>query len=157
MIWRTKYKLNQWDSISYRAERGKYHQSKVDKLNKISVLPEFNDLLRKLYKKVHPDIISLQYPALAQNNNQSMQELNEILSTIKVNNEYPPKLLKTLTFHMKSDNGDIQAVNLVINTAGGDCRKQLTKAFTDFFIMTKLSGNGIFNWNKDYFPDVKNI
>jgi hypothetical protein len=118
------------------------------------VIPDFNQLLRNFYKRSHPDLLRHSHPQFAEVNDDSLQVLNGVLSTIKVLDQYPPMLKKDVTFYLRSTS-DRQVVDqyvLKIRTAGGDCRKQLTTTFQMFFIDTKISETGKFNWNKEYFP-----
>lgn len=119
-------------------------------------LPEFQVLLRQLYRKSHPDLLRASHPSAAEVNDSSMQLLNGILTTIKKYNEYPAQIVKTIPFYMKSGD-DLIVVNLKIQTAGGDCRRALTGSFREFFFDTGIiqSKTGSqFSWGKDYFPIV---
>jgi hypothetical protein len=119
-------------------------------------LPTVNVLLRKLYLRAHPDLFRTTHPELATINDQSMQNLNGILTTIKeiaTENQYPPQIVKTISFHIKnSQNRDqIDCVDLYINTGGGDCRNQLMTSFERFFVQSEISTDGKFQWGKDYY------
>jgi hypothetical protein len=92
-----------------------------------------------------------------------MQLLNSIVSTIKKPNQYPPRTFQDIPFHIKSpESGELVEYVLSIRTAGGDCRKQLTNTFEQFFLTTRLAdqtlhqahyqNTGKFIWNKEYFP-----
>ena len=120
------------------------------------ILPEFQVLLRQLYRKSHPDLLRASHPEAAEVNDSSMQLLNGVLSTIKKFNQFPAQIVKTIPFNVK--NGDqVTVVNLKIQTAGGDCRRALTGSFRDFFydagiIESKIGAQ--FSWGKDYFPKI---
>lgn len=119
-------------------------------------LPTINVLLRKLYLRAHPDIFKATHPELAEINDQSMQTLNGILSTIKeitTENIYPPQIIKTVPFYIRnSRNADqVDCVDLSIKTAGGDCRNQLMTSFERFFVDSEISKDGRFQWGKDYY------
>jgi hypothetical protein len=114
---------------------------------------DFGHLLRNLYKRSHPDLLRHAHPDLASINDQSMQILNGILSTVKNPNTFPPQMIKDIPFHVKvSPHNQIEEHVLRIRTGGGDCRKHLTDIFQQFFVETKISADGKFNWGKDYFP-----
>ena len=119
-------------------------------------LPEFQVLLRQLYRKSHPDLLRASHPEAAEVNDSSMQLLNGILSTIKKFNQFPAQIVKTIPFHIK--NGDqVTVVSLKIQTAGGDCRRSLTGSFRNFFYDSGIIGSNVgaqFSWGKDYFPKV---
>ena len=114
-------------------------------------LPEFSSLLRQLYKRAHPDVLRSANPELASYNDDSMQTLNGILSTIKTYNEYPAQIIKTIPFHLKTNDGRLERVDLRIRTAGGDCKRQLTVSFSEFFVEAGIYSEP-FTWPKDYFP-----
>jgi hypothetical protein len=114
--------------------------------------PDFASMMRQLYRKSHPDLLRHSRPDLADINDQSMQLLNGILSTIKTN-EYPPRIVKDITFYMKvANDSEYKPYLLSIRTGGGDCKNHLTETFAAFFVMTGLSQSGKFVWNKEYFP-----
>ena len=117
-----------------------------------SSLPDFPTLLRTLYKKVHPDLLRARSPIEADANDSSMKELNGVLSSIKVYNEYPPAMVKQISFYVKAPGTDeLRKVSLTLRTAGGDCKRLLMSTFEDFFIRTGVH-NGAFRWGADYFP-----
>eukprot|EP00981_Chlorochromonas_danica_P001867 scaffold386_cov174-Ochromonas_danica.AAC.41 len=114
---------------------------------------DFALLLRQLYKRGHPDLLRHSHPELSRVNDMSMQLLNGVLSSIKVPNEYPPRTIQDIPFHLKHPvSGVYEEHTLSIRTAGGDCQKQLTQSFEVFFASTGLSEGGKFVWNKEYFP-----
>ena len=119
-------------------------------------IPEFQVLLRQLYRKSHPDLLRASHPEAAETNDVSMQLLNGILTTIKKYNQYPAQIVKTIPFHVKS--GDqVIVINLKIQTAGGDCKKALTGSFRDFFFEIGIINSKVgqqFQWGKGYFPSV---
>ncbi|RYH31273.1 DUF4460 domain-containing protein [archaeon] len=124
--------------------------------------PDFTYLLRQLYKRSHPDLIRHSHPESAKVNDASMQLLNSIVSTIKKPDQFPPRLIQDIPFHIKGPNStELSEYVLSIRTAGGDCRKQLTTTFEQFFMTTQLAdpvqhaahySTGKFVWNKEYFP-----
>jgi hypothetical protein len=121
-------------------------------------LPDFQHLLRQLYKKTHPDLLRAVHPEAAVVNDSSMQVLNGILSTIKQYNEFPPQIVKRVPFFVRDPEGQMKSVELNIRTAGGDSRKTLTASFTTFFAEVgfvppdKARGGSAFLWGKEYFP-----
>jgi hypothetical protein len=142
-------------------ERRKQFDTKISQnIEEINSLPEFHHLLRQLYKKSHPDLLRASNPDFADINDASMQILNGILSSIKVYNEYPPQIVKTIPFHVRNA-GKIDRIDLKIKTAGGDCRRSLTSSFENFFIDTGIidsnieKGKDSFVWGKDYFPKIE--
>jgi hypothetical protein len=117
-------------------------------------LPEFAGLLRQFYKQSHPDLLKASHSDHSVTNDQSWQTLNGILSTIKECNSYPPRMVKTIPFYMRSKESPtgVKHVELTIRTGGGDCKKQLTVTFQEFYKKSGISADGKFVWGKDYFP-----
>jgi len=117
-------------------------------------LPLFMPLMRQIYKKVHPDLLRNSHAELAKVNDNSMQVLNGVLSTIKMFGEYPPQIIKNIPFHMLDGTGSTRLVSLRIMTAGGECKRQLTECFSVFFRETGVlsSAHDTFRWDKEYFP-----
>lgn len=143
--------------LSFEERRNKKRAARMKQYNSNAIeLPTINVLLRQLYRRAHPDILRASHPALADINDDSMQTLNGVLSTIKEaveGNEYPPQIVKSVPFHMKNtkDTNKIDCVELNIKTAGGDSRKQLMTSFERFFVESDISKDGRFLWGKDYF------
>jgi hypothetical protein len=117
-------------------------------------LPDFQHLIRQLFKKAHPDLVRSSNEEYAARNEESMQVLNGVLSSIKDTEGYPPAIKKKLQFHMKDGNGGYSSRELSINTGGGDSKKALTRTFATFFKDTGIH-DGDFEWGKDYFPPVE--
>lgn len=145
--------------------------------------PKFADLMRTIYKRAHPDLLRAKYPKEAENNSDSLQVINSILTTIKSFNSFPPQIVKQIPLVLlpEGGNGDKELVyvRLSIKTAGGECRNSLTSSFTDLFLQAglldqnvenrvdnrKLKGKkkgkkakkaplSLFEWNAEYFPEV---
>jgi len=108
--------------------------------------PDFQSLLRNLYKKSHPDLLRGSNPDIADINDSSMQILNGVLSTIKTS-EFPPAIMKKLPFWTKdAKTGQLVCKMLNIQTAGGYSKNQLTACFEQFF-------ESKFTWGKDYWVE----
>lgn len=133
-----------FSSKRLRPTRGKSQFDEQD-------LPQFQDLLRSLYKKAHPDLLRSSNPEMADTNDKSFQVLNGVISTIKTYNEYPPQMIRSIPFHLKRTDGSYTKVELSIRTAGGDCRKSLANSFELFFRDAGIC-NSRFAWGKDFFP-----
>ena len=115
-------------------------------------LPEFPSLIRNLFKKIHPDILRARSPLEADINDSSIKELNGVLSTLKIYNQFPPVMSKTIIFYVKSnDSNDLSQVSLTLNTSGGDCKRMLMTTFESFFKKTGVH-TGSFRWGNEYFP-----
>lgn len=120
-----------------------------------TVVPEFALLLRQLYRRSHPDLLRHSHPEFAKVNDTSMQLLNSVLSTIKRPNQYPPRMIQDIPFYLKNGaDGSYDKYTLEIRTAGGECKRQLTRTFQTFFAATQLSNEGKFVWSKEYFPII---
>ena len=135
-------------------QQQKYNQNKNDISDDI---PEFQVLLRQLYKKSHPDLLRSSYPNESIINDNSMQLLNGVLSAIKSTTEMPPAMRKSIPFYLKSPNSkELKAISLNINTSGGYSKNQITTTFENFFIEAGITtkDNGKFKWNDDYFPPI---
>jgi len=124
-------------------------------------LPLFSALLRKFYRQTHPDLLRASHPRCAEINDKSWQVLNGILSTLKERNSYPPRMIQSIPFYMRvietehADShihNDMSCLELNIVTGGGDCKKQLTKTMQQFFLTSKISLDGKFEWDRAYFP-----
>jgi hypothetical protein len=147
-----------------RAYRNKDFGSKLPNEGEI---PEFSNLLKQFYKRAHPDILRAHNPKIAEFNDNSFQQLNEILSAIKEINSFPPMMSKTITFYLRRNVERISAsiisnsihefsqIDLKVKLAGGDCRKSLHHSFQHFFESAGVltSRNVKFKWGKDYFPE----
>jgi hypothetical protein len=149
-------------SISKQKERRKHHQLKYNNSNNnnrndTTTTPDFQALLRQLYKKSHPDLLRSSYPNESTVNDNSMQLLNGVLSAIKSTTEMPPAMRKSIPFYLKSSNStELKSVLLNINTSGGYSKNQITTTFENFFIEAGITtkDNGKFKWNDDYFPPI---
>ena len=142
-----------------RERRMKFDAVKRQQTEVDTSLPNFSNLIRQLYRRAHPDLLRASDPLLADANDESMQTLNGIITTIKTYNEYPAQIHKNITFHLKSTaDQKVEQVDLLIHTAGGDCKRQLTASFEEFFLRSGILINprehdkDLFVWNKDYFP-----
>lgn len=113
-------------------------------------VPEFQTLLRNLYKRSHPDLLRGNHPDIADINDSSMQILNGVLSTIKTS-EFPPAIIKKLPFWIKDPkSGQLVCKMLNIQTAGGYSKNQLTACFEEFF-------ESKFTWGKDYWVEIDKV
>jgi len=136
---------------TYNNHKNRYN-AKAKQSNKV-LASNINVLLRQFYKQTHPDILRSSNSQYADSNSDSMQVLNGILTTIKGVNQYPQRMYTEIPFFVKSNDGTINKVSLVIRTAGGDCRKQLTSAFEQLFTQCGLLKSGDkFIWTKEFFP-----
>ena len=85
-------------------ERRKYQQQKYENKNNDNnhnSLPEFQVLLRQLYKKSHPDLLRSSFPSESIINDNSMQLLNSVLTSIKSTDDMPPAMKKSIPFYIK--------------------------------------------------------
>lgn len=115
-------------------------------------LPSFAELLRKLYRVSHPDLIRSSHPEEAAVNDSSMQVLNGILSAVKVYNEFPPRIKRKIPFYLRrTGSAELRLVDLSIATSGGDCKHHLTETFTEFFCVAGIC-DGPFVWDSEFFP-----
>lgn len=116
-------------NLIYEANRrcfsGKKHRNSRAR-REAENLPDFQSLLRALYKKVHPDLLRSNYPEQAAVNESSMQIMNGLLSTLKEVNSYPPQGVKQIPFYVRKSTGSLDFIEFTLKTTGGDCRKQIT-------------------------------
>ena len=114
-------------------------------------LPKFQHLMRNVYKKCHPDLLRSHSEIFSRVNDDSMQILNGVLSSIKKFNDFPPQIVKTIPFHILEsitlDDGTLgekqtRLISLNIKTGGGECQKTLTKSFSTFFIDAGVLSSG---------------
>ena len=117
-------------------------------------MPKFGTLLKQVYKKSHPDLLSSSHPDLAQVNDQSIQLLNGVLSSVKTMGEFPPQIVQTIPLHLLDPENEIGTRNITlrIETAGGDCQKSLTKSFETFFQDAGVGEK--FKWDDQYFETI---
>lgn len=115
--------------------------------------PTFPDLMRKLQLRTHPDLIRSIDPLKADANETGMQVINGMLDTCKQNPpEYPPALTKRIPIYIKDSEDGFTKIILHVETAGGDCRRQMTTSFEKFFrAAALLDKDKSFHWGP-YFP-----
>ena len=143
-------------------ERRKYQQQKYENNNNNNndnnnnSLPEFQVLLRQLYKKSHPDLLRSSFPSESIINDNSMQLLNSVLTSIKSTDEMPPAMKKSIPFYIKISHNEVKVVTLNINTSGGYSKNQITNTFETFFLDCGITTNDTkkFQWNEEYFPRI---
>jgi hypothetical protein len=100
-----------------------------------------------LYLSAHPDLLLSHSETMASINDNSMKELNGVLSTVKLPSEYPPAIDKVFVFYMKRGT-DYEKFSLHLETSGGDSRKQLKTTFEEFFARTDINHTS-FRWDKE--------
>ena len=142
-------------SMNRRKERLKERSERyIAKFAEDPNRPFLQSLLRAFYMKAHPDVIRHSKPDLADVNTTSIQVLNGVLSTLKVANDYPPRICQSIPFHVKV--GELIVLHhLELETAGGDSKRQLTDSFTKFFKSVGILETKSFVWDKEYFPEVR--
>jgi hypothetical protein len=103
--------------------------------------------MRKLYLKIHPDLIR-NFPKEATLNEKSFQELMNFFTTIK-ESAAPPKQSLSLPFFLRTEEEGIflEAV-LGIKTSGGMCHKLVGTQLSTFFKEVGLPSD--FEWGEDY-------
>lgn len=155
VLYKHRLNLSSFSSLTKREKMLQKQRNIQSKFLKQEDLKEgeeitFQEIIRNFYKKAHPDLIRSSNPDFAQLNDESMQHLNGLLTTIKTNNQYPPQIIREIPFQLRLSDGTFKKVVLNIKTAGGDCRRQLKQQFSSFFKEAGLHHN--FSWGKDYFP-----
>ena len=95
----------------------------------------------------HPDLLLSHSETMSKINDNSMKELNGVLSTCKQPSEYPPAIDKVFVFYMKKES-EYEKFSLHLKTSGGDSRKQLKRTFEEFFSRTGIN-NTPFRWDKE--------
>jgi hypothetical protein len=80
-------------------------------------------------------------------NDNSMKELNGVLSTVKQPSEYPPAIDKVFVFYLKKGS-EYEKFTLHLETSGGDSRKRMRTTFEDFFARTDINHTS-FRWDKE--------
>jgi hypothetical protein len=134
-------------------EKASRFAQKISQSNELS-LPTFHNLLRQLYRKIHPDLVRSHSEMMSKVNDTSMQELNGVLSTVKTI-DYPRVIDKRFIFYAKDKDSIYQQHELHLKTSGGDCRKQLKGTFEIFFKQIGVLAEGSFRWDVEYFPVMK--
>jgi len=118
--------------------------------------PRFSVLLKQLYKRTHPDLLRSRCAVSADHNDKQWQVLNGILSSVRGDaGEYPRAISQTMTLYLLG--ATLEPVQLRIQTAGGDCKRSLTKSFTDLFLSAKIlqPGQPEIVFEEDYFRVAK--
>lgn len=140
--------------ISRAQQRKRELLQKLKKGDNSGVSPsshKFGHLLKQLYKKTHPDLLRSTCAISASHNDKQWQVLNGILSTIK-DNQYPPAIRSQMSLFLHGSSTPLQSVQLTIHTAGGDCKRSLTKSFSELFAQASLlTATAEFEWDSDYF------
>ena len=91
-----------------------------------AALPSFSSLMRLFYKQSHPDLLRSTASDCADINDQSMQVLNGILSTLKEDNAYPPRMVKNIPFYLLRKQTRIQPPTST--DGGGSAEVPLSKS-----------------------------
>ncbi len=110
-------------------------------------LPKFSSLIRQFYKRSHPDLLRASHPEYAQINDQSMQILNDVITTIKSVDKTQKLLIKKIPFYMKTT-GSTEVTLIEMNLKS----MMMKRSFEQFFIASKISEDGVFVWDKDFYP-----
>ena len=118
----------------------------------------FSALLRQLYKKTHPDLLRSRCSTSADHNDKMWQTVNGVLSTVK-ENAYPPAINQDIKLFLAGPGQPgtpLESVETRIHTAGGDCKRSLTRSFSALFVSAKLfkldqGQEPLFAWDGEYF------
>ena len=117
----------------------------------------FSVLLRQLYKKTHPDLLRSRCSTSADHNDKMWQTVNGVLSTVK-ENAYPPAINQEIKLFLAGPGQPgtpLESVETRIHTAGGDCKRSLTKSFSALFVSARLfkadDVEPLFAWDEEYF------
>ncbi|KAA0147226.1 hypothetical protein FNF27_05122 [Cafeteria roenbergensis] len=112
--------------------------------------PLFKDVFRKFMTKVHPDLFS-RHPELREQNDASMQQLQEVLGQAKSGQHETemPVLRKTLVFYVRTSTaGHFRKIPFELRTTGSDCKHVLGMAMAQLFEQCDLPSR--FRWGSDY-------
>lgn len=112
--------------------------------------PKFKDVFRKFMMLVHPDLFG-KYPELQETNQNSMQQLQEVLGLAKSGQHESelPIMRKTLVFYVRTETSDhYKRIPFELRTSGSNCKHVLGKAMSELF--DKCSLPNTFHWGSEY-------
>ena len=116
-------------------------------------VPYLNDVLRNLWKRIHPDLM-VAYPVQREVNEQSLMTLQGLLTALKDtsgDNRYPRIANAVLVFYLRGDKpGHVRKAELLLHTTGTACKDIIQKQLETFFQQTGLATT--FKWDAEYFP-----
>jgi len=131
-------------------EKEKKAEAEAAKPKKI---PSLNDLMRQLYKKIHPDLM-MAYPEQREQNEKSLGTFQNFLGLLKQvdgNEKYPVLKNAILPFYLRTATpGHFQRVELFLHTDSTMNKKGIEKQLATFFKSINLSSQ--FKWDDEYFP-----
>jgi len=114
--------------------------------------PKLNDILRKFWKLVHPDLFS-QFPEQRKINEQSMMIFQGYLSAIKDPSgdaEYPKFRNKRIVFILRTQTpGHFLRAPLILHSSGSD-KGNASRSLREFFRLVGLAED--FEWDEEYWP-----
>jgi hypothetical protein len=112
--------------------------------------PKFKDVFRKFMMLVHPDLFG-KFPELQTTNQDSMQQLQEVLGLAKSGQHESelPVLRKTLVFYVRTETSDhYKRIPFELRTSGSNCKHVLGKAMSQLFDKCGLPAT--FHWGSEY-------
>lgn len=120
---------------------------------KAKKIPTLNDLMRQLYKKIHPDLM-MDYPEQKEQNEKSLGTFQNFIGQLKNvdgNEKYPVIRNASLPFFLRTATpGHFQRVELFLHTDAAFNKKVIEKQLCGFFKSIGLSSS--FKWDDEYFP-----
>lgn len=140
-----------------------YQTSKAVKEETVSK-PSLNQLLRRFYLFVHPDLFT-KHPTEKAHNEAAMKKLMEFLSSIKnadAEEPYPRAQVQHLDFYIRKPTGittnnnnnnneeSFRRVSTILHTTGGMCQSVVSKSFGQLFSQCGMSQD--FDWDEEYWP-----
>jgi hypothetical protein len=116
-------------------------------------VPTLNEVMRNLYKRIHPDLLT-NYPEQKHINEQSLMTLQGLLNALKDasgDTPYPKIINAILPFYLRGKtSGHFQKSELLLHTTGTACKAIVQKQLETFFKQTGLATS--FTWDAEYFP-----
>lgn len=120
---------------------------------KAKKIPSLNDIMRQLYKKIHPDLM-MDYPEQKEQNEKSLGTFQNFLGQLKNidgNEKYPVIKNASLPFYLRTTTpGHFQRVELFLHTDATFNKKGIEKQLCNFFKSINLGSQ--FRWDDEYFP-----
>lgn len=125
----------------------------VQQAAKAKKVPSLNDVMRQLYKKIHPDLM-MDYPEQKEQNEKSLGTFQNFLGQLKNidgNEKYPGIKNASLPFYLRTATpGHFQRVELFLHTDATFNKKGIEKQLCNFFKSINLGSQ--FRWDDEYFP-----
>tara|TARA_B110000977_G_scaffold185279_1_gene249936 strand:+ start:19930 stop:21054 length:1125 start_codon:yes stop_codon:yes gene_type:complete len=120
---------------------------KPEAKNKINQKPPLKDAMRKLVRKVHPDLFASGPPGASAVNDESLKTIQGVLDAVTKSKQIPDAGIKRLKFFVKDVEKPegVRVVPFTFKTTGGDCRNLVARQLEVLFEQVGVQSE--FSWN----------